>query len=84
MEAQGKTLDILRHGYTLLKQEDELTVYQKIYGEDYKVEVWAFGNCFSIDYVSPTNSRNTIADRYVVETQEQLDFLLTRSSRLKF
>lgn len=57
-------------------------IYQRDFGTKFRVQLMICGNMFTLSYINRPNGEDSfkrdVACRYIVETQEQLDFLILK------
>ncbi len=77
IKMKGK-INIEIYGFTVHESKADFTKYRKPTLEGEYLELWVFGNSYSLDYIEKDERRHICFERYIVDEQSQLDYLLRR------
>jgi hypothetical protein len=74
LQLESAFIDVLKYGFTLREEKGDLRTYEKRQADLIIVLIEA-ANMYTLYYWQADNKVN-VANRYIVERQEQLDFLI--------
>lgn len=72
-------MDIGKFGFEVIGNEGESKFYQFKLSKDYSVNLTVALSTYTLDIVYSDGEESCIADRYQIDTQEELDFLILNS-----
>lgn len=74
-----KELDVLKYGFVLKEDKDNLKTYELVveHFSDFTIVLYVLAGVYSI-YFWHGDYKTYVANRYRCETQEELDFLITK------
>jgi len=70
-------IDVSKYGFELFKRSESKTEFYRRQFDDFYVELMVAENVYSV-FIEKKDSNIVVANRYKVENQEELDFLIFR------